>query len=189
MTILRLFRLTEAGVPNRPTKEPKQKKSVFKHANGGAMGGSSDDDSWEDDDERHAAAWGDDEDDLGPEMDYDDPSPDEPEASASHKSEPEPEPAKPASPFASKSQPPSKSLQGGKTADTVKADKETLGALQKALEAVRTRDDDLQDWIDDVIREIGRAVRSGGDLTLPKFEATPSLDDFDDDGGSEDEDY
>ena len=181
MKLTRLYGIAEAGVLNSPTAEPKKKKkSVFRHANGGAM-------SFDDDDE-------DEEDELGPDMDYEDPSPEEPEEpedddgpgpEAKDDDEPERE-----VPFTSHPAKPSPALQGGKTAGVVKADKVTLDALQRALESVRTRDDDLQDWIDDVVREIGRAVRSGGELTLPKFEATPSLDTFDDDdgGGYEDED-
>lgn len=175
MKLVNLFSLREAGLPNAPTKEPKKKKSTFKHANGGAMG-STDDDEEEDDL------------DLGPDMDYEDPAEDPP-AKIDRSAIAKPEPEKPkAIPFSSKSEPPSKALQGGKTAGSINADGETLGALSRALQSVRTQDDDLQDWIDDVLREIGRAVKSGSQLTLPKFEATPSLDDFDDDG-SEDEDY
>lgn len=193
MSLRHLYGLNEAGVQNQPTKEPKKKKSVFKHANGGAMGSSRDDDeSWEDEDERHALSYGDDEapddDELGPDMDYEDPAEEPPariDRSAIAKAEPEsPKPA----PFASKSAAPSDALKGGKTAGNVSADRETLEALQAALESVRTRDEDLQDWVDDCIREIGRAIRSGSQLTLPKFEATPDLDDFDDDAG-DDEDF
>lgn len=164
MKLLRLYRLTEAGVQNDPIGKKKPKKSA------------------------PPPAPEDDEDDLGPDMDYDDPSPMEPEEPAAAAA-PEPE-AEPETPFASASAKPSPALQGGKVVGSVKADKMTLEALQTALESVRTRDDDLQDWIDDVIREIGRAIRSGSELTLPKFEATPGLDTFDDDdGGSENEDY
>lgn len=163
----RLYRINEAGTLNAPT-------SKTKHANGGAM--RSDDDEEEE------------EDDLGPDMDYEDPSPPEPaKASTSSRSAPKATPEVPTSPFASKSQPPSKALQGGKTDGTVKADKRTMQALIKALDSVRTADEDLQDWIDDVVREAERVVRSGGDLALPKFEATPGLDDFDDDTGADDE--
>lgn len=144
-----------------------------------------------------------DDDDLGPDMDYEDPSPGDgsdyidmnplgddeednpyrhPAARAKDTKKSEPEKS---SPFTSKSAPPSKALQGGKTAGSLKADPKTLDALQRALEAVRTRDDDLQDWVDDAIREIGRALRSGGELTLPKFEATPR-DLEDDDADNED---
>lgn len=176
MRLLRLYNLTEAGTLNSPTAEPRKKKSFFKHANGGVQS--------DDDDE-------DDEDELGPDMDYEDPvePDDEPEAPRPAKPFKEPEREKEV-PFTAQSAKPSPALQGGKTAGSVKADPKTLGALQQALENVRTRDDDLQDWIDDAIREISRAIRTGGDLTLPKFEATPGLDTFDDDdgGGYEDED-
>lgn len=179
MKLAKLYNLLEAGVLNKGGAEPKKKKSShFKHANGGAMGSADDEE--------------DDEDELGPDADYEDPSPDEP-ASA------EPEPVRPAKPFkepekevpfARQSAKPSPAMQGGKTAGSISADAATLGALQKALESVRSGDDDLMDWIEDVVREISRAVKSGGQLTLPKFEATPSLDTFDDDdGGSEEEDY
>jgi hypothetical protein len=131
----------------------------------------------------------DDEDDLGPDMDYDDPTPEEPDDEPEPPPKPEKEPEKEV-PFTAQPAKPSPALRGGKTVGTVIADKATLGALQRALENVRTRDDDLQDWIDDVIREISRAMRTGGELTLPKFEATPDLDSFDeDDGGYEDEDF
>jgi hypothetical protein len=169
MSLSRLYKISEAGTLGGQTKEPRKKRYSFKHANGGAVGS-------------------DDEDDLGPDLDYDDPSPPELPQKTAVPATPPPEPERP-TPFASKSAAPSKALQGGKTANSVKADVKTLEALQNALESVRTKDEDLQDWIDDVIREIGRAVRSGGDLTLPKFEATPDLDDFNDDAGSEDEDY
>lgn len=175
MSLLRLYSLTEAGVENDPTKDPRKKKSFFKHANGGGMSSPQDDDEG-------------DEEDLGPDLDYDDPSPGEPDD--------EPEPVRPAKPFkeperevpfAKQSAKPSPALQGGKTAGSVKADRMTLSALERALENVRTGDDDLQAWIDDLLSEIGRAIRSGGDLTLPKFVAAP--DDDVDDGGLEDEDY
>jgi hypothetical protein len=172
--LVRLYNLTEAGTLNSPTAEPRKKKSFFKHANGGAQSDDEEDDG----------------DELGPDMDYEDPAPQEPEDN-----EPPP-PAKPQKepekevPFTAQPAKPSPALQGGKTAGSVVADKATLGALQRALENVRTRDDDLQDWIDDVIREISRAMKSGGELTLPKFEETPDLDSFDDDdGGYEDEDF
>jgi hypothetical protein len=129
--------------------------------------------------------------DVGDEPEWDDDAEtdngfvDEPMHSAPAAPEKEPEKA---IPFTSKSEPPSKAMQGGKSAGDVKSDKATLKALSKALNSVRTSDDDLQDWIDDVIREIERAVRSGSDLSLPKFEATP--DDLRDTGGSdEDEEF
>lgn len=172
MKLVRLYNLHEAGIQNQPTSKKKPKSSPFKHANGGAMGSSDDD-----------------EEELDPEMDHEDPA---------HEPDDEPEPVRPAKqfkepekevPFSAQSAKPSAALQGGKSAGSVKADPKTLGALQKALESVRSGDDDLMDWIDDVVREISRAIKSGSELTLPKFEATPGLDTFDDDGGSEDEDY
>jgi hypothetical protein len=211
MKLTSLFTIFEAGVINRKAEVPGKKRRGFKagggdrshiankpsperdnalhkmfgkHADdsplffGGKQQGSADD--IEDDDF----------DELGPDMDYDDPSEPEPvEPKHQAPAVPEKEPEKPAT-FASKSEPPSKALQGGKTGGSVKSDPATLKALSKALNAVRTGDDDLQDWIDDVVREIERAIKSGSDLSLPKFEATPNLDDFDDDGGSdEDEEF
>lgn len=165
----RLLRLFEAGLQNAPTGKVRSRWRKFASKNS--------DDEWTDDDERQAAAWGDDEDDL----------PDEPEPV--RPPPPMPKPKEPETPLFGKSAKPSAALQGGKTAGTVKADTATLEALMKALEHVRTNDDDLMDWVDDVVREIRRAVRTGGELTLPKFEATPDLDDFDEDEGAEDEDY
>jgi hypothetical protein len=175
VSLLKLYNLFEAGVAHGPVGKKKPKKA---HDDGHTASGlPADDDGFEGD-----------EDDLGPDMDYEDPAPADPEEEPAVASEPEKE-REPESPFTSHSERPSPALQGGKTAGSVKADKMTLNALQKALEAVRTRDDDLQDWIDDTIREIGRAIRTGSELTLPKFEATPGLDTFDDDdGGYEDED-
>lgn len=69
-------------------------------------------------------------------------------------------------------------------------DPATLEALLTALQAVRTRDDDLAEWVDDVVRAIGQGLKTKGDVSIPKYEATPSLDSFDDDaGGSDDEDF
>jgi hypothetical protein len=104
--------------------------------------------------------------DLGPDADYEDPV--EPESDGDEVA-PEPE-KKPTGSFASKSAPPSAALRGGKPGLEVKADKETIKALLKALNAVRTRDDDLNSWIDDCIREIERS--KDGSVTLPKFESS-----------------
>lgn len=197
MKLLSLYKLSEAGVSNSPTKDPRKKRHPQMAGDVTFPDGKDADDfdfpgdfgpnnGWED-----GEGEDDDGDDLGPDVDYDDPTPDERDDDDSHKpraAKPFKEPEK-VTPMFGKSAKPSPALQGGKSAGNVKADAKTLGALQKSLESVRTGDEDLQDWIDDVIREIGRAVKSGTDLTLPKFEATPNLDDFDDDGGSEDEDY
>lgn len=177
MKLLRLYRLNEAGTLNKPTREPKKKK----HAPDAAPVEPTPEEDpaygYDEDGRKTYGGWPD------PSVPPDD-GDDEPMPAAA----PEPE-AEPETPFASAPAKPSPALQGGKAGATVKADKMTLEALQTALEAVRTRDDDLQDWIDDVIREIGRAIRSGAELTLPKFEATPGLDDFDEDDGGGDEEY
>lgn len=189
MSLLRLYSLSEAGVLNKPgkskTKRPPSIAGNVVHPPWDEpelqdvdadvdLFGSTDDDSSDNDDT-----------DLGPDMDYDDPS--EPESDGEDQAADEPE--KPSSTFASKPAPPSKALQGGKAGVTVKADKATLKALARAFDAVRTKDADLQDWVDDCIREIERAGKSSdGSVTLPKFEATPDLDDDFNDGGSE-EDY
>jgi hypothetical protein len=169
--LLRLYNISEAGVSNRRADVPGAKKRrPFRHANGGGMTSADDDD-----------------DELGPEADYDDPSPpDEPSR---------PEPARPAKPFkeperqqpfAGQSAKPSPAMQGGKTAGTLSADRETLGALERALEHIRTGDDDLQSWVDDLLSEIGRALRSGGDVKLPKFVAASDSEDGDEDQEDED---
>jgi len=202
MKLVRLFTIFEAPDLNRQAEVPAKKRRGFKSSDKYKdakhqtpdQAKAFDDklsqflapkkslDDFPDDDE-------DDFDDVGDEPAWNDDAEtdkgfgDEPAAPAA----PEKEPDK-AIPFASKSEPPSKAMHGGKTAGNVKGDKDTLKALSKALNAVRTSDDDLQDWIDDVIREIERAVRSGSDLSLPKFEATP--DDLRDTGGSdEDEEF
>lgn len=175
MKLLRLYKLHEAGQLNKPTREPKKKHQ--------------DQPAPEPDVAKDDPAYGHDEDGNQTYGGWPDPSVPPDDGDEPTPAEPTPE-AEPETPFASTSAKPSAALQGGKAGAAVKADKLTLEALQTALESVRTRDDDLQDWIDDVIREIGRAIRSGADLTLPKFEATPGLDDFDeDDGGGSDEDY
>lgn len=169
--LTQLFRLTEAGVQHEPTGKLRKKWKSF--ASGGHVEPEEDDTGAygrDEDGNRTYGGW------LDPRVPPDDG--DEPEA--------EPEPEKD-TPFASKPAAPSKALQGGKAAGTIKADRMTLDALERALESVRTGDDDLQEWIDDLLSEIGRAIRSGGELTLPKFEATPS-DLEDDEAGSEDED-
>lgn len=132
----------------------------------------------------------DDEDELGPDLDYDDPTPDDggdsdDDSGSNDDDEPEEK-----NTFASKSAPPSKALQGGKGGLSVKADKATLSALSKAFSLIDTRDDDMNDWIDDCLREISKSISSGSDtLTLPKFEATPGLGDFNEySGNSKDED-
>lgn len=199
MKLVRLFTIFEAGDVNRQAEVPGKKRRGFKPTDKykGAKLQTPDQqkafdtnltqflapkkslDDFPDDDE-------DDFDDVGDD-DFIDPvdEPEEPKHSAPVAPEKPPEKT---IPFASKSEPPSKALQGGKSAGNVKSDSATLKALAKALNSVRTSDDDLQDWIDDVIREIERAVRSGSDLSLPKFEATPDIDD--DDGGSdEDEEF
>lgn len=161
MSLVRLYRIVEAGVENEPTGKLRKKWRSFKHANGGAMSHSDDsEDGYEPvdrDEEEH---------DAPPERD---------------------EPERDDTPFASHSAKPSPAMQGGKTAGSLKADRETLSALERALENVRTGDDDLQEWIDDLLREIGRAIMKGGDVTLPKFVA--ASDDEGDEYGSEDEDY
>lgn len=192
MRLLELYKILEAGIANEPTS--KRRKRTFGHKIGtinpygiknGEPAGPPDDD--EDDGEFS------DEDDLGPDMDYDDPSPperDEPDLPSRR-----PDPVRPPKPFKEpekatpmfgKSAKPSKALQGGKSAGSLKIDVRTLEALEQALENVRTGDDDLQSWIDDTLSEIGRAIRSGGELSLPKFVA--ASDDDVDDGGSGDED-
>lgn len=91
-------------------------------------------------------------------------------------------------PFASKSQPPTiKPSTGGLR---VTGDAATLEALQSVFESLRTSDQDLEDWASDCETAIRQSLRKGdGNVTLPKFEAAPDLDDFDDDGGSEEEEY
>ncbi len=176
LSLLRLYNLREAGVPNSPTKEPRKRRPPS------VAGNVTFPDEPPSDDEEGG------DDDVGPEMDYDDPSP--PEAPAAKAAVAPERPAPSVAPFAGQSAKPSKALQGGQPGINVSADKATLKALAKALNAVKTNDDDLADWVDDCIREIERSARSGdGTVTLPKFEATPDLDSFDDDGGSEDEEY
>lgn len=190
MSLLRLYSLSEAGIPRLGTAK-KQKKhpklagsvtlppgqdldDVDTDGPFGNQFGPPDLDSSEEDD------------DLGPDVDYDDPV--EPDSDGDDvPAEPE---VKPAAAFTSKSAAPSKAMQGGKAGVNVNADKATLKAFAKAFDAVRTKDEDLQDWVDDCIREIERAAKSNdSSLTLPKFEATPDLDNDFNDGGSEDEDY
>lgn len=166
-----LIRLFEAGLQNAPTGKVKSKWKKF---------ASHDDDDEEVGDTGRTKS--------GKTVPYY--LPNDLDDVESEPSAPPPEkPREPEAPIFGKSAKPSPALQGGKTSGTVKADSKTLEALMKALESVRTSDDDLMDWVDDVVREIRRAVRTGGELTLPKFEATPDLDDFDEDDGAEDEDY
>ena len=157
----RLLRLFEAGLQNAPTGKVKSKWRKFASAEEPG-----------DDDEYDPAELPD----------------EEPEPEPERPAPPPPKPREPETPMFGKSAKPSPALQGGKTAGGVKADPATLEALMRALEKVRSGDDDLMDWVDDVVREIRRVVRTGGELTLPKFEATPS-DLEDDEAGSEDEDY
>ncbi len=197
MSLLRLYSLFEAGTPNtahaRAAGSAAAKKKKRRPP---SLAGSVQRPDWHypeldgevGDDDDSGGTFSDPEDDdtdLGPDMDYDDPS--EPESDGEDQADDEP--AKPTTAFASKPAPPSKALQGGQAGVTVKADKATLKALARAFDAVRTKDADLQDWVDDCIREIERAGKSSdGSVTLPKFEATPDLDDDFNDGGSE-EDY
>ena len=163
MSLSRLYRLTEAGVQNEPTGRLRKKWKSFAHP----ASDEPDEPAYDVDPEPEP-------DELGGDFDGD-------------FDEPEPEPEKD-TPFASKPAAPSKALQSGQSAGTMRADKLTLSTLERALESVRTGDDDLQDWIDNLLSEIGRAIRKGGgEVTLPKFEATPS-DLEDDEAGSEDED-
>lgn len=180
MNLRRLYRLTEAGVENDPAGKtvinrrkvglPPRRKRTFGHEIGTINPFGID---------------GSEVDDLGPDVDYDDPSPPEQDVKPA-KPFKEPEKKDKEQPFTSTSAKPSAQLQGGKSAGSIKADAKTLDALERALENVRTGDDDLQSWIDDLLSEIGRAARHGGDVTLPKFVAA-SDDDVEDDG-SEDED-
>ena len=156
----RLIRLFEAGLQNAPTGKSKSKWRKFASA------------EEPDDGDGHDPA----------ELPDDEPEPVRPPP-------PMPKAREPETPMFGKSAKPSPALRGGKTAGGVKADKGTLEALMKALELVRSSDDDLMDWVDDVVREIRNAVRNGGELSLPKFEATPDLSDFDEDDGAEEEDY
>lgn len=200
MKLVSLFTIFEAGETNRQAEVPGKKRRGFGKKTSSVQNPELGKGFWTGDPKDNdlpkkmslADFPDDDDDEFGDDLgddDFQDPidEPDEPRHSASVT--PEKEPEKPI-PFASKSAPPSKAMQGGKSAGSVKADPATLKALIRALNAVRTNDDDLQDWIDDVIREIERANKSGSDLSLPKFEATPDLADFDDDSGSdEDEEF
>lgn len=200
MRLLGLYTLFEAGIAH-PTNGLRKKK-FFKPSNRYAGKASQDPERMERDlfmqGPVHDPDFEDgdfsDEDDLGPDMDYDDPSPpekDEPDLPTRRG-----DPVRPPKPFKEptgsapifgKPTKPSKALQGGKTAGTLKVDRLTLGKLEQALENVRTGDEDLQSWIDDVLSEIGRAIRSGGELTLPKFVAASDDDVGDDGSGDEDE--
>lgn len=198
MSLLKLYSLIEAGVLHKHGEQPKprkpKKKSAepFPHAAGmslGSLAAAHQHAAAPEDDDEGEFSSEDDEDDLGPDMDYEDPSPED-EPPSRH-----PDPVRPPKPFKEperevpvfgKSAKPSKALQGGKTAGSLKVDRRTLEALEQALENVRTSDDDLQSWIDDTLSEIGRAIRNGSELTLPKFEAASDDDVGDDDSGDED---
>ena len=69
-------------------------------------------------------------------------------------------------------------------------DSVTGEALMRALQAVRSKDDDLMDWVDECISALRIATRDPVlHAKLPRFEDTPSLDSFNDDDGGSDEDY
>jgi len=181
--------LDEAGVFNSPLKikkskkkkkEPQPEPADDREDDDLGPGDDSDDDAGDRDD--------DDDDELGPDMDYDDPTgDDQPHDEDEPEEDDEPDHDEPATPFASKPVPPSPALRSGQTGIHLSGDRVTLEALQSALEAVRTRDTDLADWADDCVGEIARSLRRGSsEVILPKFEETPSLDDFDDVGDDED---
>lgn len=70
----------------------------------------------------------------------------------------------------------------------VSGDPNTLEILNQALELLSKHGaDDDAEWADDALRAMSGA--KDGNVTLPRFEATPSLDSFDDDAGGSDEDY
>lgn len=65
----------------------------------------------------------------------------------------------------------------------ITGDKASMEALVRVMQCAESEgDQDLADWADDSIRAL-RAGAAGGNVTLPAFRATPSLDSFDDDQG------
>lgn len=187
--LIKFFRgLSEAGVAHGPTKGFKSAEE--REAEDGDPDG---------DEQEAPEASGYEDDTLGPESGADD---------GQHEAEPvedEDQPEEPAEDdvfgggkkFASQSEPPKRRSEEEVTGLTISgADPATLQQLSNCLaEHAERFDDDVADWIDGCVSAISAAMRrhgSDGEITvkIPKFEQTPSLDDFDDDAGdTEDEDY
>jgi hypothetical protein len=115
----------------------------------------------------------------------------EPEEDQSVQGTDDEEPAQAQTKFASASQPPKRKSEEETVGLRISGDRATLAALRDALEEYSGSGravEDVADWIDDCVRAIDMANRRNSDtVTLPKFEATPDLDSFDDDAGDEED--
>ncbi len=184
-------RLNEAGVPNKPTsnKKPKDGDELPEF-------GTSGDQPAEDAEEGDASEWDEDgetdkafvDSDAEPDWVGNEEEPEEDPSVQGHVDEPEePAPTK----FASASQPPKQRSEEETVGLRISGDRATLAALRDALEEYSgsgRADEDVIDWLDDCVRAIDMAHRRNSDtVTLPKFEATPDLDSFDDDQGDEED--
>lgn len=174
-----MFGLREAGVENPPTTEPKKKRKPF----------ASDREADEADPEDEVPEFG--------TSDLPDEEP-PPEFGASEPEvEDEPEPDDELDPrndrkFASEPQKSKPKAAPAAVGLSISGDPATLSQLRDALEQLANSpkvNDDLADWLDECVRAIDMAGRRHEPtVSLPKFTATPDLDDFDDDSGSEDYD-
>ncbi len=185
-----MFGMNEAGTENEPTsKKKKSKKKSFKGPEPTPPDedvpefGASDEEEPEDSD----ADVGDDEapeDDLEPDWVGNE---EEPEG----EDLPPDEPEEPVVPFASQSQPPT--VRPQEPGIRLSGDRATLSKLRDVLDEVSARgrsDEDTLEWIDECVRALDESARRNTDsVTLPKFQETPDVEDFDDEGGYEEGEY
>lgn len=76
--------------------------------------------------------------------------------------------------------------EAGQQGITLSGDKETLGALQEALqEAEHSAESDVANWAGRAWKAVAAGIRGNGSFSLPRFEATPDDMMPDDDGGEE----
>lgn len=180
--------LNEAGVPNKPTKKPKDGEELPEF-------GTSGDQPVEDDAEEDAPEHDDSLEHGYPAAEEGEPdwvgNEAEPEGDPSAQAPDEEPEEEPAPKFASSSQPPKRRSEEETVGLRISGDRVTLAALRDALEEYSgsgRANEDTIDWIDDCVRAIDMANRRNSDtVTLPKFEATPDLDSFDDDAGDEED--
>lgn len=180
-----MFGINEAGVENEPTAEPKKKRKSFAA----------------DRDEEDPEDAGDEVPEFGT-SDLPDEEP-PPEFGSSEPDLPEPEEDEPApdddldprndKKFASEPQKSKPKAVDAAPGLTISGDTATLNQLRDALEQLANSpkvDDDLADWLDECVRAIDMAGRRHEpNVSLPRFTATPDLDDFDDADDASDDDY
>lgn len=179
--------LGEAGVENEPTK-------VKRRSGLGKLPREPEDEPDSDEDDvpefGQAPMGGD---DAEPELGQDDVDVGDADHDDGGGEEPEPEEPEeePMGKFASAPQPPRRKSEEETAGLRLSGDPATLASLRDALEQLANSprvDEDLANWLDECVRAIDQAGRrQEPNVTLPKFEATPDLDDFDDDEGGEPE--